>query len=121
MTPEDLAQFIHEQYERLAPAFGYETRNISKLPFDEIPENNRKLMIAVSILVLEKTEKYFNQRAAMYYRVYRTVGKYILLDLGDIGPSRLKVLEVSKDKVDLKYDTGKEITLDLKTVYEQIR
>jgi hypothetical protein len=121
MTPEDLARFIHKQYEALAPAFGYKTRNASKFPFDEIPENNRKLMIAVSILAYEKMEKHFNQLFAMRVRVQRTVGNWISLDLGQIGPSRLQVLSLVKDVVYLKYDTGKEITLDIKTVYEQIR
>jgi hypothetical protein len=46
-TPEALARQFHEAYERLAPAFGYETRKESAKPWDEVPENNRRLMTAV--------------------------------------------------------------------------
>jgi hypothetical protein len=45
--PETLARRFHEAYERLAPSFGYETREASAKPWAEVPENNRKLMIAV--------------------------------------------------------------------------
>lgn len=42
-----IARQFHETYERLAPAFGYTTREESAVPWDEVPERNRKLMIAV--------------------------------------------------------------------------
>jgi hypothetical protein len=45
MTNEELARFFHDTYERLAPAFGYSTREDTK-NFD--PESlNGRLMIAV--------------------------------------------------------------------------
>ena len=44
---EQLAQQFHEAYERLAPSFGYKTREASAKPWAEVPENNRKLMTAV--------------------------------------------------------------------------
>lgn len=47
MNAEQLAQQFHEAYERLAPSFGYETREASAKPWAEVPENNRNLMIAV--------------------------------------------------------------------------
>ena len=46
------AQVLHEAYERLAPDFGYETRRESAVPWDEVPENNRRLMVAVAGEVL---------------------------------------------------------------------
>lgn len=42
-----LAQVFHETYERLAPNFNYETRKESAKPWHEVPENNRRLMVAV--------------------------------------------------------------------------
>ncbi len=45
-TPEEMAQRFHEVYERLAPDFGYETREESCTEWEDVPENNRKLMIA---------------------------------------------------------------------------
>jgi hypothetical protein len=50
---EDLARRFHETYERLAPSFGYETREASAKPWSEVPENNRNLMIAVCAEILE--------------------------------------------------------------------
>jgi len=46
-TAEDLARAFHETYEGLAPQFGYETREQSRVPWDEVPAPNRLLMIAV--------------------------------------------------------------------------
>jgi hypothetical protein len=44
---EQIAQAFHEIYERLAPDFGYETREASAKPWAEVPEQNRQLMVAV--------------------------------------------------------------------------
>jgi hypothetical protein len=46
-TPEELARAFHETYERLAPSHGYETRRESAVPWEDVPENNKNLMIAV--------------------------------------------------------------------------
>lgn len=42
---EPMARRFHEAYERLAPGFGYKTREASAVPWDDVPENNRLLMI----------------------------------------------------------------------------
>lgn len=42
-----IAQSFHETYERLAPSFGYTTRPESRVPWQQVPEQNRKLMVAV--------------------------------------------------------------------------
>lgn len=47
LTADQLAQRFHETYERLAPSFGYETRRDSAVPWESVPEKNRKLMVAV--------------------------------------------------------------------------
>lgn len=52
MTPEELARLFHSTYERLAPDFNYRTREASAVPWDEVPEQNRNLMIAVATEVL---------------------------------------------------------------------
>jgi hypothetical protein len=49
---EKWAKDFHDTYERTAPRFGYETRKESAKPWEEIPEKNRKLMIAVCAEVL---------------------------------------------------------------------
>ena len=43
---EDIAKLFHQTYERLAPDFGYETRRESAVPWEDVPENNRRLMTA---------------------------------------------------------------------------
>lgn len=43
---EAIAKLFHQTYERLAPDFGYETRRESAVPWEAVPENNRKLMTA---------------------------------------------------------------------------
>ena len=45
---ESLARFVHETYERLAPQFGYCTRTESAVPWEQVPEANRRLMVAVA-------------------------------------------------------------------------
>lgn len=52
MTPEGLARFFHDTYETLAPAFGYETRRASAVPWEQVPQQNRALMVAVCHEVL---------------------------------------------------------------------
>ncbi len=53
-TPEEVARFFHETYERLAPDYSYQTRKASAVPWEQVPENNKRLMIAVSAEVLKK-------------------------------------------------------------------
>lgn len=47
LTAEQLAKAFHETYERLAPGFGYKTREATAVPWHDVPEANRLLMIAV--------------------------------------------------------------------------
>ena len=56
MTNEEMACLFHETYEGLAPQFGYSTREASAVPWQEVPENNRRLMIAVASRVAAALE-----------------------------------------------------------------
>lgn len=47
MDAEQIAQAFHEAYERLAPDFGYKTREASAKPWSDVPGPNKSLMIAV--------------------------------------------------------------------------
>ena len=51
-TGEDVARMFHETYERLAPDYGYRTREASAKPWDEVPEQNKALMVATVTEVL---------------------------------------------------------------------
>ena len=59
-----IAQAFHRHYEELAPSFGYKTRDASAVPWDEVPESNRTLMIATVERVLD--EMFLPVGAAMY-------------------------------------------------------
>jgi len=52
MNAIQLAKMFHESYEELAPQFGYETREASRKPWEDVPEKNQKLMIAVAGKIL---------------------------------------------------------------------
>ncbi len=52
ITPKKLAQKFHETYEQLAPEHRYETRKESAVPWEDVPESNRRLMIAVAEEIL---------------------------------------------------------------------
>jgi len=47
LTPEQLASDFHHNYEMLAPHFGYRTRPETAVPWEQVPEANKALMIAV--------------------------------------------------------------------------
>lgn len=49
---EGIAKAFHDTYERLAPEHGYETPEASA--WEEVPENNRNLMIAVVEVLLDE-------------------------------------------------------------------
>ncbi len=57
MNPAVLAQLFHETYERLAPEYGYRTREASAKPWHEVPQQNRELMIATCAEVLLAIER----------------------------------------------------------------
>lgn len=53
ITPEQLAQKFHETYEQLAPSYSYKTRKESAVPWEDVPDNNKNLMIAVCAEILK--------------------------------------------------------------------
>jgi hypothetical protein len=44
---EAIAAEFHRTYEALAPQFGWDTQPRSRVEWDEVPEGNRRLMVAV--------------------------------------------------------------------------
>lgn len=52
---EELARAFHEAYERRAPEFGYKTREHTAVPWEEVPEDNKRLMFAVAEEILNGT------------------------------------------------------------------
>lgn len=50
---EYVAQAFHETYEDLAPLHGYKTRDASAVPWDEVPAENKALMVNVAHHLLD--------------------------------------------------------------------
>lgn len=48
-----IAAAFHQRYERLAPYFGYKTKEESAVGWGDVPEQNRRLMIAVAKSLLQ--------------------------------------------------------------------
>lgn len=46
-TAEKIAREFHREYEKQAPRHGYATREESRKPWSQVPEENRTLMVAV--------------------------------------------------------------------------
>ena len=44
---EEIARAFHETYENFAPNYGYKTREASAVPWNDVPKQNKDLMIAV--------------------------------------------------------------------------
>jgi hypothetical protein len=53
VSDEQIAEMFHEEYERLAPKFGYGTRPDSRVEWEDVPTINKGLMIAVARSVRE--------------------------------------------------------------------
>lgn len=49
-----LASHFHRVYEELAPKFGYETRPESAVPWSQLPDGNRGLMVATVQRLLDE-------------------------------------------------------------------
>ena len=65
-----LARQFHKIYERLAPDFGYKTREASAKPWDEVPEQNKQLMIAVCTEILHR---HFGEQRAVERRAHKVM------------------------------------------------
>ena len=50
---EAVARRFHEAYERLAPAHGWSTQEVSRVPWDLVPDHNRDLMRATIAELIE--------------------------------------------------------------------
>jgi hypothetical protein len=45
--PEQIAQRFHEVYEELAPIYGWQTQERSRVPWDDVPPANKRMMVKV--------------------------------------------------------------------------
>ena len=56
MNAEQLARLFHNTYEELAPVYGWETQLESRTAWEDVPERNKKLMVATAERVLARIE-----------------------------------------------------------------
>ena len=71
---EKLAKLFHDTYEELAPSHGYETREASRKPWEDVPENNKGLMIAVCQRVLELMDNPIDREDLAKFRALEAAG-----------------------------------------------
>lgn len=90
MSPAEIvAKAFHEAYERLAPGFSYETREASAKPWEEVPDNNRDLMIATvkdlleSGVISQPSRKRLPNRRIGYTQKVRVGGQAVYLHTGE--------------------------------------
>lgn len=75
MTPaESIAKAFHESYERQAPEHGYQTRERSAVPWEDVPADNKSLMIAVVSDLLARDVIREPRRSARYASAGCTCG-----------------------------------------------
>ena len=48
-----LAEWLHDTYEELAKEKGWETQERTKVPFDKLPMENKKVMFAIAVKIIE--------------------------------------------------------------------
>jgi hypothetical protein len=53
---EKLAELFHTTYESLAPQFGYRTRDDTSGPWVNVPDDNRRLMLATCEAIIAYLE-----------------------------------------------------------------
>jgi len=69
---EYLASLFHQYYEELAPEFGYKTREESAKPWADVPEQNKRLMIAVA-------EELLNGDVALLHEIIKSRDHKIMI------------------------------------------
>jgi len=84
---EKLAKRFHETYERLAPRFGYVTREDSAVSWENVPEQNKNLMIAVCSELINKIPK--------------DVPRYLKLENDELVPSESNDAHLRFEQIDL--------------------
>ena len=61
---EAAAKAFHETYERLAPDYGYKTREASAVPWEDVPADNRALMLSTVAAVVPLIQQAERDRLA---------------------------------------------------------
>ena len=59
MDKRELAEWLHNEYEEIAVEVGWETQDGTSVPFDELPEDNKQVMLKLAdrLLTLYEFQK----------------------------------------------------------------
>ena len=76
---EELANFIHLEYERFSQKCGWDTNDKCKVAFDDLPEANKKTMLYVAESILEKIKNEIIEKSTFeggvssngWYQIYK--------------------------------------------------
>ena len=52
LDPKELAEYMHLRYEQYAQLSGWKTNEKTRVPFDELPEENKVTMLALATDIL---------------------------------------------------------------------
>jgi DNA-binding MarR family transcriptional regulator len=103
---EVVAKLFHEQYERLAPEFAYSTRKESAVPWEDVPEKNRRLMIATVAAVFTRLGLLAGSPEA-HDVDFAPVGDAGVLPEGDLsGLEEVSVFDSPASLVDIAVEIG---------------
>lgn len=53
MDRRELAAWLHREYEEIAVEVGWETQDGTSVPFDDLPDDNREVMLQLADRLLE--------------------------------------------------------------------
>ena len=109
-SDRNIARMFHEVYERLAPTFGYRTREESAVPWEKVPAKNRDLMTATvgavrAHLAAASPDERLREALAFYadkgnYTAQNPVGSgaHVWRDMG--GRARAALAAADREKPD---------------------
>lgn len=107
--PEAVARAFHETYERLAPEHGYETRKASAVPWEQVPANNRALMVDVADTVLARLSHSASDELLDFE------GRYFA------ARDEVARLEAERDRLQAVVDVADDFWPLIESIYDQAR
>ena len=54
MNRQELAAWLHDEYEEIAVDVGWETQDGTSVPFDELPDENQEVMLRLADRILDR-------------------------------------------------------------------
>lgn len=108
MKAEELAKTFHKHYELLAPGKGYETRKATAVPWWELPQANRELMIGTAQKVIgeliepiEKERREFSANNAALEAMIESQSTELAELRRELEPLRRKIVKLdARNKAD---------------------